>query len=92
MNRKKILEIHLRAKPLANDIDLEILAEKTDGYSGADLAALVSEATKTSVRRAIEHGPDNLGRINVQITHKDLELNLSKQAGSCLPLKGDTER
>jgi transitional endoplasmic reticulum ATPase len=42
--RRQILEIHARGKPLGGDIDLERVTDLTDGFSGADLAAVVNTA------------------------------------------------
>ncbi|WP_456324702.1 ATP-dependent zinc metalloprotease FtsH [Desulfonauticus submarinus] len=42
--RKKILEVHVQRTPLADDVDLEIIARGTPGFSGADLENLVNEA------------------------------------------------
>ncbi len=52
--RKKILEIHTRNVPLAEDVDLEELAERTEYYTGADLEALVREAVMTALRENIK--------------------------------------
>ncbi|MER3403706.1 MAG: cell division protein FtsH [Armatimonadota bacterium] len=49
--RKKILEVHTRGKPLAPDVDLELLAKRTPGFTGADLANLVNEAALLAARR-----------------------------------------
>ena len=49
--RRAILDVHARGKPLAEDINLEILARHTPGFSGADLANLVNEAALLAVRR-----------------------------------------
>ena len=49
--RKKILEVHSRGKPLADDIDLSILARRTPGFTGADLANLMNEAALLTARR-----------------------------------------
>ena len=48
--RKDILRVHTRNVPLAEDVSLDELAEKTEGYTGADLAALVREATLMAIR------------------------------------------
>jgi cell division protease FtsH len=48
--RKEILEIHARDVPLGPDADLERLAKITPGFSGADLANIVNEATLMAVR------------------------------------------
>ncbi|HID72323.1 TPA: AAA family ATPase, partial [Candidatus Micrarchaeota archaeon] len=45
--------IHTRYMPLAPDVDLGSLAEKTDGYSGADLEALAREAALIALRNDI---------------------------------------
>jgi transitional endoplasmic reticulum ATPase len=49
--RKEILQIHTRRMPLANDIDLDELANITHGFTGADLAALCREAAMNALRR-----------------------------------------
>jgi len=51
--RLEILQIHTRNVPLAEDVDLERLAEMTHGFTGADLAALVKEAALRTIRRSI---------------------------------------
>ncbi len=42
--RRNILKVHTRGMPLASDVDLEYLAQSTDGFVGADVAALCREA------------------------------------------------
>jgi cell division protease FtsH len=49
--RKKILEVHTRAIPLAADVDLDALAASTPGMVGADLANLANEAALLAARR-----------------------------------------
>ncbi|MCL4498638.1 MAG: ATP-dependent zinc metalloprotease FtsH, partial [Chloroflexi bacterium] len=48
--RVGILKVHTRGKPLAKDIDVEVLARRTPGFTGADLANLVNEAALLSAR------------------------------------------
>ena len=48
--RKKILEVHARNKPLVDGIDLEAVAKKTPGYTGADLANVLNEAALLTAR------------------------------------------
>jgi proteasome regulatory subunit len=48
--RVKILEIHTKGMNLADDVDLEALAEDTDGFSGAELASLATEAGMFAIR------------------------------------------
>lgn len=66
--RKEIMEIHTRGMPLAEDVDLDDLADTTHGFVGADLEALAKEAAMRVVRRII---PD-LGADD-EIPHEVLE-------------------
>jgi cell division protease FtsH len=50
LGREKILEIHARGKPLADGIDIKVLARQTPGFTGADLANLVNEAALLAAR------------------------------------------
>ncbi|HEX6254841.1 MAG TPA: ATP-dependent zinc metalloprotease FtsH [Euzebyales bacterium] len=50
VGRRAILEVHARGKPLSEDADLEIIARRTPGFTGADLANLVNEAALISAR------------------------------------------
>jgi len=49
--REEILKVHVKGKPLAADVNLEVLARRTPGFTGADLANLVNEAALLSARR-----------------------------------------
>ena len=49
--REKILNIHTRDKPMAEDVDLRNMAERTAGFSGADLRNLVNEAALLAARQ-----------------------------------------
>jgi len=48
--REQILKIHARGKPMEDDIELEVLARRTPGFTGADLANLVNEAALLAAR------------------------------------------
>ena len=48
--RKAILAVHTRGKPIAKDVDLEVLARRTPGFTGADLANMVNEAAILAAR------------------------------------------
>ena len=52
-SRVEILKIHMKGKPSSRDIDLLEVAEKTGGYSGADLANLARECATNAMRRHI---------------------------------------
>ncbi|MGD8352728.1 MAG: AAA family ATPase [Pseudomonadota bacterium] len=49
--RKQILKIHTRTMPIADDVDLDELADITNGYVGADISALCKEAGMAALRR-----------------------------------------
>ena len=48
--RKEILNIHAKGKPLAEDVTLDLIAERTPGFSGADLQNLMNEAAILAAR------------------------------------------
>jgi cell division protease FtsH len=49
--REEILRVHTRKIPLADDVDLQVLARGTPGFSGADLANMVNEAALAAARQ-----------------------------------------
>ncbi|MFA5254215.1 MAG: CDC48 family AAA ATPase [Methanoregula sp.] len=51
--RYEIFQVHTRGVPLAKDVDLELLAETTFGFVGADIALLVKEAAMNAIRKII---------------------------------------
>lgn len=65
--RLKILQVHTRKMPLARDVDLNRLAERTEGFSGADLEALCREAALNAIREDRE-----------EVTNKDFEEAMRK--------------
>ncbi|WP_458188684.1 CDC48 family AAA ATPase [Haladaptatus sp. NG-WS-4] len=77
--RRKILAVHASDKPLADDVDLDALAEELEGYTGADLEALVRNASMRAIRETAEEwGPDEAnGRadeIVIEKRHFDVAL------------------
>src|SRR5699024_1577748 len=48
--RQQILQVHVRNKPLADDVDLKTIAMRTPGFSGADLENLLNEAAHVTAR------------------------------------------
>jgi transitional endoplasmic reticulum ATPase len=52
-SRKQIIRIHTSKKPLADDVSIDKLATKMDGYTGADIAAVASAAVMLSLREHI---------------------------------------
>jgi cell division protease FtsH len=49
--RKGILNVHAKGKPLGKDIDIDVLARRTPGFTGADLGNLMNEAALLTARR-----------------------------------------
>ena len=76
--RKEILLVHTRNMPLAEDVNLDEIAEMTHGYTGADLAALAKEAAMSALRRFIKEGKIDLTKpipaeelSKLKVTRKD---------------------
>ena len=72
--RRKIFEVHTRDKPLADGVDLDDLASRTDGYVGADIEALCREASMAATREFInsvdpEDVDDSVGNVRVTMAH-----------------------
>jgi len=51
VGRRAILEVHAKGKPLAGTVSLDVLARRTPGFTGADLANLLNEAALLAARR-----------------------------------------
>lgn len=56
--RKQIFKIHTRKTPLAEDVNLDDLARKTDGYTGADIASLANTGVMLALREHISKAKD----------------------------------
>jgi transitional endoplasmic reticulum ATPase len=63
-SRQEILTVHFNAKPLAESIDIATLANETEGFSGADLAALCSAAARHAIRRTVDDLNDDESAID----------------------------
>ncbi|MEM4411872.1 MAG: CDC48 family AAA ATPase [Thermofilum sp.] len=77
--RFEILKVHTRRMPLAEDVNLAELAKRTEGYTGADLAAVCKEAALAALREAgrptkvtMSHFLKALDAIKPSITKEDL--------------------
>jgi cell division protease FtsH len=93
--RKEILEIHTRKTPLAEDVDLEVVAAMTVGFSGADIKNLVNEAALLAGRKdkdRVESEDFDLAldkiRLGIEredyISHEDKEIIAYHEAGHTL--------
>ena len=49
--RTEILKVHVKGKPIAEDVELEVIAQRTPGFTGADLSNLVNEAALMAARK-----------------------------------------
>jgi len=94
--RTAILKVHSKGKPLAEEVDLEVLAKQTAGFSGADLANLVNEGAILAARRGqktirmqemeesidrVIAGPERKSR---RISPKEKEISAYHEAGHAL--------
>ncbi|PKM77533.1 MAG: cell division protein FtsH [Firmicutes bacterium HGW-Firmicutes-15] len=94
--REAILKVHIKEKPMGDDVNLEILAKRTPGFTGADLANMVNEAALLSARRdkltvgmgemeeSIERviaGPEKKSRV---ISEKEKKLVAYHEAGHAI--------
>jgi transitional endoplasmic reticulum ATPase len=75
--RAQILQVHMRDRPLADDADLAALAARTEGWSGADLAALAADAARLAFERAVTGGT---APANAIIGWQDLDRAFTRQA------------
>jgi cell division protease FtsH len=97
--RAAILKVHANGKPLAEAVNLEVLAKQTVGFSGADLANLVNEAAILAARRGkdaidmqeleesidrVIAGPERKSR---RISPKEKEITAYHEAGHALVAK-----
>ncbi|KUK44571.1 MAG: CDC48 family AAA ATPase [Methanothrix sp.] len=73
--RLEVLQIHARGMPLAEDVNLEKLADITHGFVGADLAALAREAGMRALRRIVPELDLEVESIPVEILNKIVVVN-----------------
>jgi cell division protease FtsH len=97
--RTAILKVHSKGKPLADGVDLEVLAKQTAGFSGADLANLVNEGAILAARRGqktikMEELEESIDRVlagperkSRRISPKEKEISAYHEAGHALVAK-----
>ncbi len=101
--REEILRVHAKGKPLADDVDLKVLAKRTPGFIGADLENVLNEAailtarakkqkiTMIEVEEAITRviaGPEKKSRV---ITEKDKRCTAYHEVGHAICAKAQKE-
>jgi transitional endoplasmic reticulum ATPase len=74
--RRRILAIHTKGMPLADEVDLESLAQRTERFTGADLEDLVRRAGLTALRRGLDAA---------KVTMADFEAALAETRASVTP-------
>jgi transitional endoplasmic reticulum ATPase len=73
-DREEIFAVHFRQKPLSEDIHTKELAERTEGFTGADIAGVTRKAAMTAVRRAVKTmEKPGAGEPEILIRRKDIE-------------------
>ncbi len=68
--REQIFQIHTKKKPLANDVNISKLVELTDGFNGAEIAAVANRAATAALKRYVNGKLENIKEIKV--TQQDL--------------------
>lgn len=71
-SRHRIFEVHLKGKPFQSDPNIVLLAERSEGLSGADIAGICHDAAVRAVRRAVA-GASTDGAPRVQLKSEDLQ-------------------
>ncbi len=97
--REQILRVHIKGKPLGDDVDVKVLAKRTPGFTGADISNLINEAALLAARKdkkeinmedveeAIDKviaGPEKKSRI---ISEKEKEIIAYHEVGHALMAK-----
>lgn len=73
-SRLQVLKIHTKKKPLAADVKIDALADQTEGYTGADIAALASAAVMLALR---EHVAKYKDPKEAERTKEELKIHMS---------------
>ena len=79
--RREILNVHVRGKPLASELDLDIIAKRTIGFSGASLANLMNEAAIVAAR----NDKTEIGYEEIDYAIDRQTVGMSKTTGTAFP-------
>jgi transitional endoplasmic reticulum ATPase len=74
--RQHIFEIHTKNKPLASDVDITKLVELTNGFSGAEIAAVANRAAISALKRHVNGKSKNVK--DIKISQEDLFDSIDK--------------
>ena len=75
--RREIFGIHARGKPLAPDINLEVMAQKTEGLAGSDIEVICREAAMIAIRTFIKN-EDKKGKLKITRQHFEMAIDWLK--------------
>jgi transitional endoplasmic reticulum ATPase len=79
--RREIFKVHTQGKPLADNVDLDSLAQETEGMAGSDIEAICREASLVAIREFVRAGRKE-DRLQISKRHFDLALQwLKSQKG-----------
>merc|ERR1719362_904951 len=81
--RREILNVHVRGKPLASELDLDIIAKRTIGFSGASLANLMNEAAIVAAR----NNRTDISYSEVDYAIDRVTVGLQKTTGMAFPTR-----
>ncbi len=94
--RIEIFKIHLKNKPLAEDVDIEKMAQELEGYTGADIQAIAEEATLLTIREAVTNSNINTHNTDsvkvVKISNVQFDESIQKILKSADKAKESQER
>jgi transitional endoplasmic reticulum ATPase len=76
--RRQIFEIGLRGKPLAKDVSIDDLAEKSEGYNGAEIQAVCTRAAWAAIREAMGKPENGNGQLAIRLTARHLQAALDE--------------
>ena len=79
--RQEIFRVHVQRKPLASDVDVNSLAQETEGFAGSDIEAICCEASLIAIRESVQSGPHE-GKLEISGKHFRLAMDwLKRQKG-----------
>jgi transitional endoplasmic reticulum ATPase len=94
--RIDIFKIHLKNKPLAEDVDIDKMAQDLEEYTGADIQAICEEATLLTIRKAVANtaiDTQNADSVkSVRISKEEFNISIEKVLKSADKAKASHDR